>query len=526
MRKTLCSLVWLLLIHSIVFGQSNSAIDLGKMILANNSSIVNPLYAIPCGAHNTNSFLSFAITSGEAVQKPLSYFSPTVISNYYVNFSQKETSVERAKDFSLYLNAKSVANNGGNSYIYAFADWDRDGVFETSLGKKTLSGVGIDNYVGTSYNISVPETAELGKTRIRLFYSNTNNSSISPIESLAQSYIYDFVIFIKEKTPANNLVLLNVSSNNLSLGAAVIKTNATNNESQYEKGSSITVEALPIVSSQMPVKFIGWHDGVNIVSTSAIYEFNINKPSYLVALFETEMATLETPTVSISSNPIWYQIKNAQTDSRLDRFIAYEAGEIPAGYTGNLRIEKPVDFSDKFLWRLESTSDGMVKIINKGTEKQLYATNDNNNEPISVSDNGSNFFITPSGNANGSFSIQWNKKSNRMLNGGLQFSLLLYDGGLGTGSGWYFYRVPASIFSTSKTQKVSDAKIYVKNNSINIEILSEGDLINIYDTLGKRIISTKAKCNNITENIAAPGVYIVTIHTGKELKKLQKIVIN
>lgn len=489
---------------------------LGEMILQNQKSLHNAVYQVPCGTVNSSSYITSAITVGDGVVKPLSYFSTRAPISHYVNYSLTTTSVERGKSFQLVLTANENVGNAVN--VYAFADWNRDGEFETVLGDKQIS-VSADNDIsGIAYTVNIPETAELGKTRIRVYFSNSTIASPAPTAPLASGYIYDFVLFTAENTGTASTALVSVSSNNIAWGNAIVKTESPSSDGMYPINSQVTVEAIAESFSD----FVGWSNGTKIVSTDTEYTFTVNSSIYLIAVFNTLTTVLETPQSSTSDQPIWYQIKNAQTDSRLDRFIAYDTA-IPAGYISNLRIEKPEDLTDKFLWRLQPSSNGMVKLENRGSNMQIMGTG-NNVETLTVSAVGSDFMVSPSGSANGSFSVKYNNVGTSLLNGDMAFTLVLYNGGVGTGSGWYFYRVPTDLLSSVSNQNITNHKVYANHDFLFIEGMESGTLVNVYNMLGHSLLKYRVRTDNDQVAFSQKGFFFVLAQTKSGQSSTFKII--
>lgn len=487
--------------------------EVGEMIKINATSPVNPTYKVPCGTVNFSAFLTSAITAGDAVKLPLSYFSTNASSGYYINYSFTSTVLERGKSCQLTLTTnKTTTVPSVNAYV--FADWNADGVFETNLGKYNVANLS-NAVAGTNVDIGIPADAHLGKTRIRVHFTSADLASVEADAPMTSGYIYDFVLFVTEKTIQNDL-LLTVSSNNIDFGAAIINTPSPTSNGRYPAGTVMEIQAIKKDLSN----FVGWSNGTSIVSTEPLFSFPLNQHTYLIALFETLTATLEAPVASTDADPVWYQIKNAQTDVRLNRFIAYSTN-IPAGYTTELRIEKPEDFTDKFLWRLQASANGLVKLVNKGTNKQIYSAGGGLNEVVTVADLGSDFFITPSGNPNGSYSVKYNNLSTRLLNGGIPFNIVLYDAGVGTGSGWYFYRVP--ILSSTKSVENPNIKVLVNQNNIRVEGIERGDLINIYNLLGHDKMKLVAADIYHSFQFEEKGLFIVTVSNQNGFKQVKKI---
>ena len=94
-----------------------------------------------------------------------------------------------------------------------------------------------------------------------------------------------------------------------------------------------------------------------------------------------------------------------------------------------------------------------MKLVNKGTNKRIIADG-TLSAALNVDDTGSEFQVVSSGAANGSYSIKWNSMNDKLLNGGLSYNVVLFNGGVGTGSGWYFYRVPPICFRRTLKLKI------------------------------------------------------------------------
>ena len=134
---------------------------------------------------------------------------------------------------------------------------------------------------------------------------------------------------------------------------------------------------------------------------------------------------------------------NAHTDAnRRERYIAYDTNT-GGDYSTALRVEKPANQTDKFLWRLEDAGNNRVYIVNKGTNLQISGSKVLEKEYFTASTLGSQFTIESSGHENGSYSIKYEGDNSYLLNAqDGTWGVVLYNAGIGTGSGWYFYRVP------------------------------------------------------------------------------------
>ena len=107
---------------------------------------------------------------------------------------------------------------------------------------------------------------------------------------------------------------------------------------------------------------------------------------------------------------------NAHTDAnRKERYIAYDTNT-GGDYSTALRVEKPVNQTDKFLWRLEDAGNNRVYIVNKGTNLQISGSKVLEKEYFTASTLGSQFTIESSGHENGSYSIKYEGDNSYLLN--------------------------------------------------------------------------------------------------------------
>ena len=171
--------------------------EIGKMIKQNASSVSNPIYKVPCGTINPNTYLTSAVTVGKSVSQPLAYFSTSSPTSHYINYSVTSTKLVRGKSFKLNLTANKT-DNIPSAYVYAFADWNRDGSFETSLGKYKMTSHN-KREPKVSIPIAIPHNAATGKTRIRIHYTSNELSSVGADNEMNAGYIYDFTVFVIEK---------------------------------------------------------------------------------------------------------------------------------------------------------------------------------------------------------------------------------------------------------------------------------------------------------------------------------------
>lgn len=400
------------------------------MIRLGRISEKSPIYQMPAGSAS-GGYISSATTSGDAVIYPLGYAKPNSPGSYFAIVS-KETSLLIAGE-TFEFNA-TMTVDPSNYTLSTYTDWNRDGVFEKE-SRPAQVAASTKSFVQT---IAIPENAELGKTRIRIRIESTTPSSA---DASISGRVYDFVVYVLEASDRTDR-FISVSSNNDELGTAIIETPA-NDAGRYEIGTQVTIKAIINENSESAIEFKGWQEGNEIVSEESVYTFTVTKSTSLIAIFEAAVPVLATPEISTAEDPIWYQIMNAHTDTnRKERYIAYDTNT-GGDYSTALRVEKPANQTDKFLWRLEDAGNNRVYIVNKGTNLQISGSKVLEKEYFTASTLGSQFTIESSGHENGSYSIKYEGDNSYLLNAqDGTWGVVLYNAGIGTGSGWYFYRVP------------------------------------------------------------------------------------
>lgn len=474
------------------------------MIRLGAMSDQNPIYQMPAG-NAGNAYITTAITSGDAVRYPLGYGVNTAPDRHFVIVSKTTALIEKERSFRLIVRENNIPSG---QVVTIYTDWDRDGKF-------TLEGQPIVDQVnkGFEYVLNVPADAKLGKTRIRV-----RLDSASPASSDVQvnnGRVYDFVVYVLERTEHNDCYV-SVAPNNDNLGMATIET-APNDNGRYDLNSRITVKAMPNPS----VDFEGWKKGLEIVSTDLLYTFTVEESVHLVAVFTTVEPELSEPRASTPENPVWFQIENAHTASnRANRYIAYDAN--PYGeYTSELRAERPATIDDRFLWRLESTGGDKVKIINRGSLKEIYSSGVLEKEILTAESTGSEFVITPSGNANGSYSIKYQGNSDLLLNAqDGTWKIVLYNAGIGTGSGWYFYHVPVTSPVGMGQCNDSTPRAVLSDGVITLSNLSESCRMKAINLSGQMLAEFTANAPTDEYKLPYPENFIILIAQVKSGKTL------
>ena len=88
------------------------------------------------------------------------------------------------------LSANKTGATTTEAYAYAFADWNRDGIFETNIGKYTIPGLNTEGISGVNIPVDIPASASLGKTRLRIYLTNKVLTTVNSTDQVSGGYIY------------------------------------------------------------------------------------------------------------------------------------------------------------------------------------------------------------------------------------------------------------------------------------------------------------------------------------------------
>lgn len=246
-------------------------------LLRSNFARAAQIYELPCGTLSTH-YLTKASITGEGAAVPMTYPLPTQSgsnltqpaaakpSNWYTIYTQDKANVCIGKTFEVRLELNSAPADGQTAFLYF--DWNRDGIFETSLP------LTIEQTMTVS--VDVPADATIGKSRMR-FRLTENGMEGSEDEVIGQTV--DFVLNITEANDEEFPV--SVKSNDNSRGTATLSDDLTT--------TSGTAVATPLGNAS----FICWREGKKIVSVDANYTFERNHIIDLTAYFSPN--TIEVP---------------------------------------------------------------------------------------------------------------------------------------------------------------------------------------------------------------------------------------
>lgn len=148
----------------------------------------NPIYQMPAGKAGS-AYIVSAITSGDAVKRPLNYLVNSAPDRHYVIVSKTTTLVEKGHSFKLTIKED---NTSPKQIITVYTDWDRDGIFQ-----KEAQPLFSSENKETTQTLTVPTDAKPGKTRIRV---RLDSSVPADANAEVDGRIYDFIVYtIKNK---------------------------------------------------------------------------------------------------------------------------------------------------------------------------------------------------------------------------------------------------------------------------------------------------------------------------------------
>lgn len=481
------------------------------------SQVNAQVWGVPCGTPlaGNNGYLTAATTTGEAVYYPLSYANNKGYSSYMQLISKNTTQLIRGKSFNLYLLAKqngpesttTYANDLRYTCCYIYTDWDRDGNFEPlyTIGSESgaLTPKGNMEVLNIVKAVSVPADATLGKTHIRVRYTRAENPLTGGNADIDQGLMFDMVVQVMDQPVDDSSVAIVALPNDYSLGKVESLTTPAAN-GRYAKGATVTLKAIPATNDE---KFESWTIGNQVVSTEATYTFAANESSSLIANFSSSIAPLELaePMVSTAESPVWFQIMNAHTsDTRKERCISWDGTSLLA--------DKPADGSTRFLWRLESTSGNLIKLISKKDGKAISTVTTSSS---TMGDTPAEFKIVTSKSlsgtvTNGSYAIELNGSATTLLNAqDTSWKIVTYSAGVGTGSGWYFYRSvqPSTGIAGTGIQSVL---VFISEGKLNLNGVQCGSRVKVYNASGQLLLNEKAENTEVSFNFKQPkGIFLV-----------------
>ncbi len=252
----------------------------------------NQVYELPCGTLG-NRFVARATIDGESVVRPMAYPLPkksgtsvvassaTTPTSWYTLYTSDKASLARGTAFDLMVQLNSAPITGQAVYVYA--DWNRDGVFETmeQLPIKTKM----------TATLQVPEEAVAGKTRLRV---RLTSNGLTDAEDEVVGQILDFVVEVVENVPETFEV--KVETNDPTRGTATVSSEA----------GTTTVAAKALGNAA----FVCWKEGNKLVSVKSEYAFQPTHSATLTAYFSpnTDETEVGIPGAPVAENNLLVEV--------------------------------------------------------------------------------------------------------------------------------------------------------------------------------------------------------------------------
>ena len=252
----------------------------------------NQVYELPCGTLG-NRFVARATIDGESVVRPMAYPLPkksgtsvvassaTTPASWYTLYTSDKASLARgtAFDFMVQLNSAPITGQA----VYVYADWNRDGVFETmeQLAIKTKM----------TATLQVPEEAVPGKTRLRV---RLTSNGLTDAEDEVVGQILDFVVEVVENVP--DMFEVKVETNDPTRGTATVSSEA----------GTTTVAAKALGNAA----FVCWKEGNKLVSVKSEYAFQPTHSATLTAYFSpnTDETEVGIPGAPVAENNLLVEV--------------------------------------------------------------------------------------------------------------------------------------------------------------------------------------------------------------------------
>lgn len=240
-------------------------------------------YTLPCGSLGST-YIAHATIDGEGaletMEYPLSTLSGSTVtagtastpSSWYTIYTDDKATLlaGATADLTLTLSASPASGEA----LYAYYDWDRDGVFE-AMQELTI-GTSVEQ------SIEVPAEAETGKSRIRL---RLTSNGLTDAEDDVTGQILDFVINVTDEADTNPTVT--VAVNDSTRGTAAV--------------TAANGEATVTATTAGDATFVCWSEGNNVLSAEATYSFSYTRSMALTAYFSPNYELTGINTVDLTT---------------------------------------------------------------------------------------------------------------------------------------------------------------------------------------------------------------------------------
>lgn len=237
-------------------------------------SLANQIYEMPCG-NLGNCYLTQFTVGGNGVKSlyyPVAAKAGSSVvrpdasrpANWYTLYTLDKAGAAPGQQLDIDMQLNQVPAEGTEVYLYA--DWNRDGVFET---QQTVTP---GQHMTAS--LQVPADAKTGNTRLRL---RITENGMTGADDEVVGQIFDCILNLLPEVTTPTLTVL---SNSASRGTVSPTTDEGLNK-------ECEVTATPLGNAS----FICWREGNNVVSLQPVYRFTLSRPTTLTAYFSPNTET-------------------------------------------------------------------------------------------------------------------------------------------------------------------------------------------------------------------------------------------
>lgn len=251
----------------------DSLFTFGKM--RNSYARNTQIYNNPCG-YLADNYITTATLTGDDVLKTITYEATSKPSNWHVLYTLSRGEIAENGNFDIDITLAQAANE--YLQVYAYFDWNTDGVFETSQAMQ------IEGNKATG-SFTVPADAHKAQSRLRI---RVNENALNLAEDDVEGVVYDFVVAVADAME-NRTVTTAVNAKGR--GTATLSDEAAD----YAKGTTLTATATPAGNNT----FVCWKEGNIIVSTEAEYTFTVDHNIALTAYFTPDTSGSDDITTGI-----------------------------------------------------------------------------------------------------------------------------------------------------------------------------------------------------------------------------------
>ncbi len=227
----------------------------------------NGIYFLPCGTVDRAYLKNLAIR-GKDVTDELNYSATARPSKAYTLHTSDKATVQRDGTFELSYTAEGIS---ADTHVGMWFDWDGDGVFDICHSK--------DGESQGTIAINVPDTARLGKSRLRI---RLTDNAMTEAEEDVIGTVYDFIVNVSAMKTDR---IVTVSPNDTLRGSVVLEnaegTPLADGSTVCAAGDRFTVKAI----KKGNAVFRGWKKENTIISTASEYSFDVTQDMELTAVF-------------------------------------------------------------------------------------------------------------------------------------------------------------------------------------------------------------------------------------------------